>query len=140
MNNFLIRNIKDLIKVSNMLDQNGHRKEASYLDSIIRKMSVDLDEILGGPSPAQTSLEDADFNPLDTATEPALELDFGGEDELLDAATEPLEFGSEEMAKSLPNYQEYESLLSGLRESLPSMEPSQLEEILLMVADQVSDE
>ena len=136
MNNFLIRNIKELIKISNSLDDKGMQKESMYLDSIIRKISADLDDLLGGPNPKVTSLDDSEFNPLSTATEPPLELSF--EDE--EGEAENLEFGSAEMAKGLPNYQKYESLLSGLRDTLPDMDPSQIEEILLMVADQVSED
>ena len=122
MNNFLIRNIKELIRISNSLDDKGMQKESVYLDSIIRKISADLDN--------------SEHSPLSTATESESELDFEGEE----GAAEGLEFGSVEMAKDLPNYQKYESLLSGLRSTLPDMDPSQIEEILLMVADQVSED
>tara|TARA_R110002020_G_scaffold50716_6_gene143133 strand:+ start:16692 stop:17204 length:513 start_codon:yes stop_codon:yes gene_type:complete len=38
--------IKDLIKLSNHLDAKGHRKEADYLDAIIRKSAVSNPHVL----------------------------------------------------------------------------------------------
>ncbi len=90
--------IKELTKLATYLDAKGLIKEANAVDAIIRKLAINLDDIMDGPNPGLTP-EKPGFNPADTATEPALQLDFS-EDPLEDGVltgSEVKQIGSEMM-------------------------------------------